>query len=88
MESLLDWTIDNMGKTLMILILLCFIVVAVCVNKEIEEEKRMIAKCSPNPQQFECQLYLSKVGKKRSSNFGTGMAVGMGTGMVVGRGIK
>lgn len=43
-----------------------FVLIILACKHDLEVEKEMLAKCTPDPSIFECQLYLSKKGK---SNF-------------------
>lgn len=48
------------------------------------KQKEMIAKCTPNPELFECQLYLAEH-HKRCDNVSGSMATGLATGLIIGQ---
>lgn len=66
-------------------LLLVTLTVAIIISVEHENvEKEMIAKCTPNPELFECQLYLAERGKRCDNGSGS-MATGLATGLIIGQ---
>lgn len=70
-----------MGLILFLIVGL-FVILIIAFGEGDKIEKEMIAKCTPNPSLYECQLYLAKQGK--SHNDGS-MATGLATGLIVGQ---
>ena len=63
------------------LVLGLFVAMILAVVEGDKQEKEMIAKCTPNPNLFECQLYLAKRGRDDDGSMATGLA----TGLIIGQ---
>ncbi len=80
----LDWTIEYIFPFLIIGLGLVLLLGLFLVGQQkISIEKGMIKKCNPNPQLYECQLYLAKKGKRAFEDFA--ITGGMLGGMVGGQ---
>lgn len=72
---------DHIGKILIAMVLGLGTLMLIAMDADIDKEKEMVAKCTPDPTLFECQLYLAK---KCESHNSSQMATGLATGLIIG----
>lgn len=79
-----DFIYENIGKVIIAGIGLSVILVYFAAEEDAKTRARMIEQCSPNPEQYECQLYLATTGSsalRRSAQSGAMVGAMLGGGL-------
>lgn len=76
---------DDFAELMIKALIACMVILILCmpfiIVADSDREKEMIAKCTPNPNLYECQLYLAEKGKAAIQSAAT---TGSMTGAMMG----